>query len=138
MQCSDPSCVTIPNMCSKEIVELSDGVAFRCFSVALNRPHDLPPDRWEMIKLPTKMPKLSNLKKKTKLDDTHVLVDHITFGLFNNNRLQGVFDDKGSISAMRMFPPDGVENASEFWDAAASELDNARSQSANLIENDEG
>lgn len=134
MQCSDPNCVTIPNMCSNEIIQLEDKKSFRCFSVALCRPHDLPPDRWEMVKLPTKMPKLKKLKKGSKLDSEHILVDHITFGLFNKNRLQGVFDESGAIKAMKMFPPDETVDSSDYWEAAAKELDKARDATQNLIE----
>tara|TARA_Y100000996_G_scaffold364265_1_gene308395 strand:+ start:90 stop:566 length:477 start_codon:yes stop_codon:yes gene_type:complete len=137
MQCMDPACITIPNMCANELIQLEDKTATRCFSVALCRPHDLPPDRWELVKLPHRMPKLSGARKGLQLDAEHVMVDHITLGLFNNNRLQGVFNEKGGIIAMKMFPPDGVDDASEYWADAAQELDSARKQGGNLIKSAE-
>ncbi len=133
----DPQCVTIPNMCANELIQLEGNTTTRCFSVALCRPHDLPPDRWEAITLPTKMPTLTGVKKGVTVDREHVMVDHITFGLFNNNRLQGVFNEKGAITAMKMYPPEGADNASQYWENAAQELNDARSQSANLIESEE-
>lgn len=87
-----------------------------------------------MVKLPNKMPMLSKLKKGAKLDNEHILVDHITFGVFNKNRLQGVFDESGAIKAMKMFPPDEAVDASKYWEEAAEELDKARSATYNLIE----
>ena len=130
MQSSDYNSVTIPNMCTNEIVQLADKRLFRCFSVSLRRPHDLPPDRWELVKLPTQMPKLKKQKgiKMAKVDNNHILVDHVTLGLLNKNSLQGVFDDKGSIQAIRMYPPETVENSSSYWDDKAEQLLQAQAQ----------
>ena len=57
-QDADPRAATLPNMCSSHTIMLKDNAntLFRCFSVSLRRPHDLPPDRWEIVELPDAMP----------------------------------------------------------------------------------
>lgn len=130
MQSSDCNSVTLPNMCTNQIIQLADKRLFRCFSVSLRRPHDLPPDRWELVQLPTKMPKLRKQKgvKMAMVDNNHMLVDHVTLGLLDKNSLQGVFDENGAIQAIRMYPPENVKDSSAYWDKKAEQIVHAQAQ----------
>ena len=56
-QSDDPRTVTLPNACPGSIVQLDDDTAYRAFSVSMTTPNTLPPDQWNMIKLPAEMPK---------------------------------------------------------------------------------
>ena len=139
-QDADPRAATLPNMCSSHTIMLKDNAntLFRCFSVSLRRPHDLPPDRWEIVELPDAMPDPPShcLKKGCTVDARRVVVDHITFGLLADHRLQAAVGPKGELVAMRMFPPaaDTEKDASEYWSQFADRLKAAAPDKKPLIE----
>ena len=114
MQSSDHNSVTIPNMCTNEIVKLADNRLLRCFSVSLRRPHDLPPDRWELVKLPTQMPKLKKQKgmKMANVDSNQILVDHVTLVCWIKTVFKVFLMTKDPFKPFRMYPPETVENIS--------------------------
>ena len=124
-QDQDARCVTLPNTCYKSVVELDKNKFVRCFSVSLQRANQLPPDKWDLVKLPCKLPPLSVGKNKnTDLD--HILVDHISIGLLQNNRLQAVIGKDNCLEAMKMFPPHEEDDSNEHWATVASQLMAAR------------
>ena len=124
-QGQDARCVTLPNTCYKSVVELDKNKFVRCFSVSLQRANQLPPDKWDLIKLPCKLPPLSVGKNKdTDLD--HILVDHISIGLLQNNRLQAVIGKDNSLEAIRMFPPTECDDSGDHWTSVANQLMDAR------------
>ncbi len=125
-QDADPRAATLPNMCSNEMIQLGeDGLLVRCFSVSLRRPHDLPPDRWELVTLPNELPPVSQVKRGCKVDNRRVMVDHITFGLMGDHRLQAAVGAKGEILAIRMYPPNEDVDAGEYWSGLADRIKSA-------------
>ena len=139
-QDTDPRAASIPNMCSNHTIMLKGDQTrlFRCFSVALRRPHDLPPDKWEIVELPDDMPAPPShcLKQGCTVDPRRVVVDHITFGLLGDHRLQAAVGTYGELLAIRMFPPtqDTAEDASKYWSDFADRLKSASADSGSLIE----
>ena len=139
-QDSDPRAASIPNMCASHTVMLKNDKTrlFRCFSVSLRRPYDLPPDKWEIVELPDDMPAPPShcLKKGCTVDPRRVVVDHITFGLLADHRLQAAVGPKGELLAIRMFPPeqDTEEDASKYWSEFADRLKAAAPDKKPLIE----
>ena len=125
----DARCVTLPNMCSASVVEFEDGRFIRCFSVALQRANQLPPDKWEMIALPSKLPQLK-ITGGHHTDRRHILIDHISLGLIQNNRLQAIVGKDCRLTALKMFPPHDDDDSGEHWNKVATELIEARKQLA--------
>ena len=126
-QTNDPAAVTLPNLCSRGLVQLkAEGFFMRCFSVAVKNAHAMPEDKWEVMAFPEEMPAPLGLPDNVKVHPTYVCVDHITCGLLGKNQLQGVLGEENQIKAITMYPPDGVEDASAHWEAFAGELSGAK------------
>ena len=119
-QCGDPKTVTLPNACKGAIVQLDDENAFRVFSVSMNSPNSLPPDQWNLVKLPADMP--AALQAQVKVNTTHILVDKITCGLLDGNELTTAFDENGKLETIVMCPPESCADPSMHWNEKACEF----------------
>ena len=95
----------------------------------------MPPDRWELVKLPNKLPKISTeLRKSAKMDNSHIMVDHITFGLIGDHRIQAVVGGDGEVVALTMFPPNDEVDATEYWGDLSKTIRDASKKNESLLE----
>lgn len=123
-QNDDPSQITLPNACPGCIVQLQDNTACRAFSVSVHTPNTLPEDEWVMIKMPGEMPKATNAQLEVNTE--FILVDKITCGLMDGNRLTTTFNEEGKLTAIVMQPPEEEDDAAQHWANKAQEFTDAR------------
>lgn len=123
-QSEDPTTVTLPNACPGAIVQLEDDNAYRAFSVSLHTPNTLPPDQWNLIKLPAEMPKAESADVEVSCE--FIIVDKITCGLLDGNDLTTTFGEMGRLTSIVMHPPADCEDASEYWERRAVQMIDAR------------
>ena len=119
-QSDDPHTITLPNACPGSIVQLDDETAYRAFSVSMNTPNTLPPDQWNLIKLPAEMPKAESAD--IEVNSEFIIVDKITCGLLDGNELTTTFGDHGKLTSIVMHPPATAEDPSEHWAQKAEEF----------------
>ena len=112
-QSDNPHTVTLPNACPGSIIQLEDDAAYRAFSVSMHTPNTLPPDKWNMIKLPCAMPEAEHAG--VKVNTEFIMVDKITCGLLDGHELTTVFGEHGRLASISMHPPSETENVDEYW-----------------------
>lgn len=112
-QSDNPHTVTLPNACPGSIIQLDDDAAYRAFSVSMHTPNTLPPDQWNMIKLPSEMPTAENAD--IEVNSEFIMVDKITCGLLDGHELTTVFGEQGRLTGITMHPPSETENVDDYW-----------------------
>ena len=125
-QSDDPRTVTLPNACPGCIVQLDDETAYRAFSVSMHTPNTLPPDQWDLIKLPAEMPKAESADVEVSCE--FIIVDKITCGLLDGNDLTTTFGELGRLTSIVMHPPEDCEDATEHWERRAIEMKAAQDE----------
>ena len=84
----------------------------------------LPPDQWNLIKLPAEMPKAESADVEVSCE--FIIVDKITCGLLDGNDLTTTFGEMGRLTSIVMHPPADCDDASEYWERRAVQMTAAR------------
>ncbi len=134
MQSKDSRCVTLPNSMRNGIVQMKDGTAVRCYSLSLHTPHQLPPEMWERVVLPSALPPIEGHDNQCTEE---ILVDSITYGFIRDKRLEFVLGAKGDIKAVHMYPPDDDSDPNAYWSNLAEQFKTAKQKQLQAENDDE-
>ena len=113
----DGDSVMLPNACRSQLVEWTDEKRVRCFSLLTRQPHIVPPHSWSVIETPSLPP----VKEVDDVDNSHIVVDHVTRAIIGNNAVQYITGTDGTLDYIRLLSP-GEGPADAHWEAQAASM----------------